>query len=414
MAEPKIDDNILDPELFPAHRGAPHALFDLWREQDPVHWNPPSPSYTTDASYGAVTKGFWVLTRHKDVLEVSQDQERFSSYDKGFVVWDTEGAELERQRANFMGMRPKDHSEVKRVIVPPFSPKAMLELEPEVERLAREIVDDVVGQGQCEFVFDVASKLPVYTFCELMGIPSEYREAVVNCGNAMADVEGRKAQAIDPIAPLFEIAEKLSDDKRRAPDGRLLSAMVNDRSLNLTQAQINNFFLVFAVAGHETTRSTAAHFIYLMEQHPDQYAQLLDDVDGLLPGAIEEVLRYTSTTTNFCRHATLDTEIGGTPVKKGDKIYLSYAAANRDPAVFEDPHRFDITRSNARKHLSFGTGPHVCVGARLARLQLKYLLKELVTRTPAIHVRGEPQWLKSIWFNAIVEMQVSFSSREAA
>ena len=120
------------------------------------------------------------------------------------------------------------------------------------------------------------------------------------------------------------------------------------------------------------------------------------------------MLRYTSTTTNFRRTATCDTTIGGTPVKKGDKIYLSYSAANRDPAVFEDPHRFDITRANARKHIAFGTGPHICIGARVARMQLHALLKEIITRLPDLRVSGEPVWLSSIWFNAITHLPVSY------
>lgn len=145
-----------------------------------------------------------------------------------------------------------------------------------------------------------------------------------------------------------------------------------------------------------------------MNRFPEQYALLQEDLDGLIDNAIEEVLRYTSTTTNFRRTATAATEIGGVPVEKGAKIYLSYAGANRDPAMFENPHQFDITRPNARKHLAFGTGPHVCTGARLARLQLKALLQQIVTRLPDIRV-VEADWLRSIWFNAIVHMPVEFT-----
>ena len=156
-----------------------------------------------------------------------------------------------------------------------------------------------------------------------------------------------------------------------------------------------------------------------MQAHPDQYRLLLSDIDKHLENAIEEVLRYTSTTTNFARTATLDTEIGGQAVKAGDKIYLSYAAANRDPAVFDAPHVFDITRANARKHLAFGTGPHVRLGARLARMELQALLKQILTRIPDYRIDGEPQWLRSIWFNAIVRLPIAFtpeprSSRAAA
>jgi cytochrome P450 len=344
------------------------------------------------------------------VFDVSRDQERFSSYDEGFVIWDLEEQELALHRANFMGMRPAEHTAVKHVVMPAFAPKALQAMAPEVDRLATEIVDDIAGRGKCEFVFEVASRLPVYTFCELMGIPHEVRSMVVDLGNAMADVETRSEQTLDPMLQLFAIAEDLSDEKRRGPDGSLLSILVHDRTLGLSQMNINMLFLVFAVAGHETTRSTAAHFMYLMNAHPEQYRLLLSDIDKHLENAIEEVLRYTSTTTNFRRTATVDTEIGGRPVKMGDKIYLSYAAANRDPSVFDEPNVFDITRANARKHLAFGTGPHVCIGARLARMELQALLKQILTRIPDFEITGEPEWLRSIWFNAITRLPIAFSA----
>jgi cholest-4-en-3-one 26-monooxygenase len=405
--------NILDPDIFPTGKGPPHALFRAWRETDPVRWNPTTPSYVPTVPASSMTKGFWVLTRYQDVFDVSRDQERFSSYDQGFVIWDLEEQELALHRANFMGMRPVDHSAVKQVVLPAFSPKAMQVIVPEIDRLAREIVDDIAGRGECEFVFEVASKLPVYTFCELMGIPHELRSKVVDLGNAMADVETRSEHSLDPMLQLFAIAEALCGEKRQNPDGSLMSVLANDRTLGLSQVNINMLFIVFAVAGHETTRSTAAHFMYLMSTHREQYRLLLSDIDAHLENAIEEVLRYTSTTTNFRRTATVDAEIGGRPVRKGDKIYLSYAAANRDPAVFENPDIFDITRPNARKHLSFGTGPHVCIGARLARMELHALLKQILTRISDFQVVDEPQWLRSIWFNAITRLPIRFTAEPA-
>lgn len=410
MIEPKMDDNILDPEIFPLEKGPPHRLFDLWRQEDPVHWNPAIPSYAPKAPAAPLTKGFWVLTRYQDVFDVSRNQELFSSYDDGFTIWDQRDQEaLEQQRANFMGMRPADHAAVKRVLIPPFSPKGMQAMAPEIDRIAKSIVDDFTSTGSCEFVFDVASKLPVYTFCELMGIPESYRERVVHCGNRLADMETRSENAVDPFVEICAICEEISEQKRQNPDDLLLSTMLHDKTLNMGQLQINMFFLVFAMAGHETTRSTAAHFIHLMSQHPDQFELLRSDVDKYLENAIEETLRYTNTTTNFRRTATEDTEIGGYPVKKGDKVLLYYAAANRDPSVFENPHQFDITRANARKHLAFGTGPHVCIGARLARRQLYALLKEIIQRVPDIKPTGDPTWMASIWFNAITNMTVEFT-----
>ncbi|MCW1384904.1 cytochrome P450 [Novosphingobium sp. KCTC 2891] len=409
MTVADMTENLLDPGLFPAEQGPPHHLFDKWRATDPVHWNPPNPHYVNAMPGSSGVKGFWVLTRYKDVYDVSMNQELFSSHENGIVVWDFEGEGLERQRANFMSMKPADHTAVKKVIMPPFMPKALNEIAPQIERLAAEIIDSVASRGHCEFVFDVASRLPIATFCELMGIPEHYRNQVADYGNALADVESRSTHSLDPTIGLFGIAQELAAEKRRNPDGRLLSAMVNDTTLNLDPMAINQFFLVFAMAGHETTRSTAVHFINLMNRFPDQYALLRSDFDAHIDNAIDEVLRYTSTTTNFTRTALADTEIGGHPVRKGDKIYMSYAAANRDPAMFQDPHRFDITRENAKRHLAFGAGPHICVGARLAKMQLRALLAQIVSRIPDIHPVGEPEWLRSVWFNAIIRMPVEFT-----
>ena len=409
MSRPMTYTNLLDANIFPAERGAPHELFDMWRETDPVHWNPAITSYVSAQPNSSMTKGFWVLTRYQDVFDVSRDQEKFSSYEDGFVIWDPGPEELFRQRANMMGMLPEDHRNTKQVVLPAFSPKALNALVPEIDKLAEEIVDGIVEKGKCEFVFDVASKLPVYTFCELMGIPEEMRSRVVDLGNAMADAESPRPLEFDPTMELFAISEQVCAQKRQHPDASLLSTLVHDKSGNLDQMNINMLFLVFAIAGHETTRSTAAHFMYLMKSYPEQYQLLLSDIDKHLENAIEEVLRYTSTTTNFARTATVDTEIGGQHVKKGDKIYLSYAAANRDPAVFDEPRVFDITRSNARKHLAFGTGPHVCIGARLARMELNALLRQVVTRIPDFQIASEPQWLRSIWFNAITQLPITFT-----
>lgn len=403
--------NIVDPGLFPAKKGPPHEIFDAWRTNDPVHWNPPNPEYRAPVPGDGLWKGFWVLTRYKDVFDVSMNQDLFSSHEEGIVIWDLSPESLERNRSNFMMMKPAEHSAVRKVINPPFMPGALKEIEPRITEVARRIVDEVAPRGECEFVFDVAARLPVFTFCELMGIPEHQREAVADFGNALADVETRSSHSLDPLIGLNAIAMELAAEKRRNPDDGLMSIMVNDATLNLSDMAISEFFLVFAMAGHETTRSTAAHFINLMHRHPDQYALLREDFEGRIDNAIDEVLRYTSTTTNFRRTATVDTEIGGHPIKAGDKIIMSYAAANRDPAVFEDPHRFDILRPNAKRHLAFGAGPHVCIGARLAKMQLRALIREIVMRLPDLHPTSEPEWLRSIWFNAIIRMPVAFSGR---
>ncbi len=406
-----FDTNLGDADLIPSQLGPPNALFAKWREKEPVHWNPPPKNYRTDMSGATIDQGFWVLTRYQDVHDVSRNQQLFSSHVGGPVIWDMEPEQLAIQQAGLMGMEHQNHTALKRLVLPPFAPRELASFEPEIEKVAREIVDSIADKGCCEFIFDVASKLPVYTFCKLMGIPDDRRDTVFKLGNATADIENRQEQDFDPMFELFAIAQEISEQKRQKPDKSILSRLVHGEvdGQKLDEMSINMFFLTMSIAGHETTRGTAGHFIRLMNEYPEQYELLRSDVDKYLPNAIDEVLRFSPPVIKFRRTVTEDTDIGGYPVAKGDKIYLSYPAANRDPEVFANPDVFDITRENANAHLAFGTGPHVCLGARLAHMQLKALLKQVITRIPDIHIVGELEMMRTIWFNAVLKMNVEFT-----
>lgn len=407
------DTNLVNPDLMPSLGGPPYALFAQWRATDPIHWNPAPHNYECPLPGGSLDQGFWVLTRYDDVATVSRDQTTFSSHDGSPIIWDFDPEQLMIQRAGLMGMSPDQHMKAKKFVQPPFMPKKLRNFEPEIEKVAKEIVDGVAKDGQCEFVFDVASKLPVHTFCVLMGIPEDLRQQVFELGNASADIEGYEPDEtqLTPAMKLMMIAEQIAQQKRAVPDESMFSEYIHGEvdGERMDPMQINMFFVTMAIAGHETTRATAAHFIRLMNEHPDQYALVRSDPDKFLPNAIEEVLRYSPPVIKFRRTATQDTQIGHQVINKGDKIYLSYPAANRDPATFADPDRFDITRDNAKRHLSFGIGPHICLGSRLAQIQLFHLLKQIVTRVPDIRPIGEFEMLRTIWFNGIINMPVTFT-----
>ena len=414
MSEIAFDTNLLDPQLIPSHGGPPQALFDLWREQDPVHWNPPSDTYQSPMPGASVSQGFYVLTKHQDVWDASRDQSVFSSHEGGPLVWDMQPDSLAQQREGLMAMKPERHLATKRLVLPHFGPKQLEAFFPEVDRVAKEIVDDIAAKGRCEFIFDVAARLPVYTFCSIMGIPEDMREKVFELGNAAADTESPDRSDADnsAVMQLFGMAMELAAQKKQQADDSILSQLVHGEieGAKLTDLELCMFFVTMAIAGHETTRGTAGHFVRLMHEHPDQFELLRRDPQTYLPNAIEEVLRYSPPVAKFRRTVMQPTTLGDTKLKPGDKIYLSYPAANRDPAVFTDPHKFDITRANANKHLSFGTGPHVCLGARLARYQLNALLLQIITRLPDLRPEGEWKMLPSIWFNAIINMPVVFTA----
>ena len=418
MNQIAFETNLANPDLLPEQKGPPHDLFHQWREQDPVHWNPPPEGYKATMPGASIEKGFWVLTRYQDVFDISRNQQLFSSHDGGPIIWDFEPERLAMQQMGLMGMQLEQHTAIKRLVMPPFSPKNLAAFEDEIKAVAKQIIDDIAAQGECEFVFDVASRLPVYTFCKIMGIPDDKREQVFQFGNTLADTENPKGfeeENEDALAvfQLFALCEELCEQKRATPDDSILSNLVHGEvdGGQLEQGQINMFFVTLAIAGHETTRGTAVHFIRLMAEHPEQFELIKSDPEKYLPNAIDEVLRVAPPVIKFRRTATQDADIGGQAVKKGDKIYLSYPAANRDPAVFEDPDRFDILRDNANKHLSFGTGPHVCLGARLAYMQLTALLMEIITRIPDIKPVGDVEKpLRSIWFHTVMNMPVRFTA----
>ena len=410
------ETNLADADLFQREQGPPYEAFAHWRVNDPVHWNPVPETYSNPNPAFQLRKGFWVLTRYEDVFDASRQPLKFSSALGGPSIFDMEGAALVQQGASLIGMDPPQHPAVKRLVVPPFMPRNLDSFAPEIAAVARQIVDKVASKGECELVFDVASPLPVYTFCVLMGVPEADRQRIFEIGNALADLEN--PQDIRGLhRELAGYAHKLAHAKRETPDQSMMSAYANGEveGERLTPEQILMFFQLVAVAGHETTRNTAVHFVRLMHEHPDQRALLLSDLDRYLPGAIDEVLRFSPPVVQFRRTAAEDMELRGKQIRRGDKIYLSYPAANRDPDIFPDPDRFDITRPKAGKRLSFGTGEHVCLGARLATLQLRVLLTQVFTRIPDIRpVDGERTYMNSLIFHALRSMPVTFTPEARA
>jgi cholest-4-en-3-one 26-monooxygenase len=409
------DVNLADADMLLKCGGPPIEMLRRWQESDPVHWNPVPEDYYNPNPRMKMTKGFWVLTRYQDVYDASRNPTLFSSALGGPVIWDLEGNALKAQQAGLMGMDPPNHVRVKSLVVSPFMPRRMDAFTPEIQEVVADIIGAIADKGECEFVFDVASRLPVYTFCVLMGVPPEDRDRVFQIGNAMADTDNyHDINALH--AEMAALALKVTELKRAHPDETMMSAYANAEvdGKPLSQSKITAFFTTIAIAGHETTRNTASHFVRLMAEYPDQRELLLSDLNTHLPNAISEVLRFAPPVMQFRRTASADTEIGGKAIKAGDKIYLSYVAANRDPSVFPDPDRFDITRDNAGKHLSFGIGQHACLGARLASLQLKLLLEAVYTRLPDIAPTEPSDYLNNIMFNGLRQMPVRFTPEQRA
>jgi cytochrome P450 len=308
------------------------------------------------------------------------------------------------------------HTAYRRLVSAGFTPKNILALESMIQGHAKRIIDRIRDMDDAEFVFTVAAELPMMTLCELMGVPESDWTTFFRLGNNAATSEDPRVDGYQNSLELFAFCQNLVETKRREPDGSMLSHYANKEieGHRLTDFEINMFFMTLSIAGHETTRNTTAHFVRLMSQFPDQRDVLLADLPARLPNAIEEVLRYSPPVMQFRRTATEDIELRGQCIKAGDKVYLSYVSANRDEDVFTEPDRFDILRPDAGKHLAFGIGPHFCMGAGLARLQLRILLNELFTARPHVEVSGPISYLRSIWFHAPIEMPVNFHASATA
>jgi cholest-4-en-3-one 26-monooxygenase len=413
------DVNLGDPDQLLQVGMPPYDYLAVLRREAPVFWNP-----APDRAIGGnmpLNKGFWVLSKYEDVDMASRNAEVFSSWLGGPVIYDPrEGAppaspySLEGQRSGMMGKDHPDHTAYRKLVSVGFTPKNIAKLEPMIRTHAKGIIDRVREADDGEFVFTVAAELPMITLCELMGVPRSDWPQLFEWGNHIASVENPDIDGMQTAAELFGYCHQLVEEKRKNPDQSMLSNYANKDvdGERLSDFDINMFFLTLSIAGHETTRNTTAHVIRLLSEHPDQRAVLLDDLPGRLPNAIEETLRFSPPVVQFRRTATRDFELRGVRIKEGDKVYLSYASANRDEEVFSDPDRFDVLRPNADRHLSFGAGPHFCLGSRLARLQLRAILEELLTARPQVQVSGPITKLRSIWFNAPMEMPVSYGVRE--
>lgn len=390
--------------------GVPYDYFAVLRREAPVFWNPPAADgfepFDLD-DYQQI--GLWILSKYDDVDRVSKDAERFSAWENSVLWVDTKQnpMALDAQRAGLLGMDPPDHTHHRRLVQPGFTPRAVAAMEPHIRSEAARVIGELADRDEAEFVFDVAAQLPMILLCELMGVSQERRAEYLALANGVANVEFNENFVADQIN-LFLLLDDIVKSVTDSPADTLLSTYINGEvdGRTLTEAEITQFFQTLSIAGHETTRNTTAHFVRLMDEHPDQKALLLEDLEGRLPNAIEEVLRYSPPVMQFCRTATEAVSIRGVDIAQGDKVYLSYISANRDEDVFDEPDRFDILRPNANRHLAFGTGAHFCLGASLARLQLRCVLGELYTRLPDISLAGDPTPMYSVWFNALTEMPV--------
>jgi cholest-4-en-3-one 26-monooxygenase len=396
---PPVAAHLLDPDLL--CRGVPHDLYDRLRAADPVCWQA-----LPDGG------GYWALLTHADVVRVSSEPTLFSAERKGMMLEDL------TLLPTLLNLDPPAHAEVRRPLVPLFAPQAAATLEPRMRALLRDLFAGAAARGGCDFATDLAAPLPLAIICDMLGVPEEDRARLGHWGDVMAAADdpelGRELQgrAQNEAAMELGMYGYRLGETRRADAGddlvaRLMRATIGGRAVDL--ATFSGLFVQILIGGNETTRSLLCGGFLALVERPDAYAALAAD-PALIPGTVEEMLRWVSPVHYFRRTATRDTELGGHAIRAGDRVVMLYAAANRDPAAFDAPERFDVRRA-PNPHVAFGFGEHFCLGARIARLETRVFLEEFLRRFAGLELDGPVERVRSNQLNSVKRMPVRLRPR---
>lgn len=410
-------------------KGPPVEEFARLRAASPVAWN----------DEPGDRPGFWSLTGYDDVMKVNADYETFSSQ-RGGILMATQRSEMQLGRASMDAMINMDapfHMQLRMEHMPYFTPAYLRALTQKVEVETTRLLDAMAAQGRCDLVTALSSQLPLFTLCEILGVPVEDRPkfltwmhflemansfAAERSGATGGSMEGAAADLppeakmfLDAfqaaISEMFEYGRHMLHKRRQDPQQDLMSAIARaqvDGEL-LSDEYLDGSWLLIVFAGNDTTRNTISGAMELLTQFPDQKAKLIERPE-LMPGAVNEIIRMVSPVIYMRRTATRDTEVGGQKIAQGEKVIMYYGAANRDPAVFANPDQFDIERANADKHIAFGYGPHTCIGKQVAKLQLEAVYRQMLARFPDIRQAGPKDVAANNFVYAIRSMPVEFTA----
>jgi cytochrome P450 len=410
-----LDDiDLCDLDRF--ERGFPHDVFEVLRRDHPVWFHPATANVPGD-------EGFWVLSRYADILAAASDGATFSSVTGGGR--DGGGTLIEDLPMGFAGtlLNMTDdpfHQRFRSLLTPTVAPRAVAAMETDLRARAARIVDRALDRQQVDLLVEVAAELPLQAAASLLGVPQEDRAQLLEWADATLDYDDRElggasARAAEASAAMFAYGDELIARCRRTPGDDLLSAAVHGtvedggERRGLRHDELQLLFSLLVAAGTETTRNTIAVGVAELARSEEDWAALAGD-PALVPCAVEELLRWASSTPYNRRTATRDVELGGQRIGAGDKVTLWWASANRDAAEFANPFRFDIRRSPNR-HLAFGHGAHFCLGARLARLEIRVLLEELLARVSSLRPTGPIEWTRSNKHTGVRHLPVALVAR---
>jgi cholest-4-en-3-one 26-monooxygenase len=398
-----------DPDVN--HAAVPHEEFRALRQHSPVHWvEQPEPIRSGFAPEAGT--GYWALTRHADVLAVSKDSKNFGTFENGAIIRFGEGMtrdQIELQRVMIINQDAPDHTAMRQIVSRGFTPRAINALDEIMTQRSRQIVADAVAKGSGNFVEQCAAELPLQAIAELLGVPQEDRFKLFEWSNQMLasddpDVGGDPEIA---SAEILGYAMGMAAERKATPLDDIVTKLVHaDQSgRGLTDDEFGFFVIILAVAGNETTRNAITHGMNAFLDNPDQWELWKKERPATM---VDEVVRWATPVISFQRTAHHDVEVGGQLVSKGQRVGLFYSSANFDESVFADPFTFDITRS-PNPHVGFGgNGAHYCLGANLARQEIRQMFDALADLAPDITKVAEPNRLRHSWINGIKDLQVSY------
>jgi cholest-4-en-3-one 26-monooxygenase len=403
------DIDLTDLELFV--QGHAHDAWRLLRAEAPVHWNPGTTLFP----------GFWSVTTYADVVTVSRDTTTYSSRRGIAMISDPDNLTPAAGAGKMLiTMDPPQHVRLRRLVNKGFTPRRVAQLEPHVRVLTERILDAVAPRGGCDLVTDIAARLPLGVICTLVGVPPADWDLMFMLTNRVLGADDPEYQTVagdsretanQGLREIFGYFAQLVAARRAAPQDDLLSVLTAAEldGEALTDEEILYFCYLLIVAGTETTRNAISGGMLALCEHPVERARLVAEA-ALLPTAVEEILRWTSPVLHMARYVTRDTTLHGQPIRAGERVLLWYPSANRDAAVFPDPDRFDVGRT-PNEHLAFGLGEHFCLGAGLARQEVRVMVETLLARLPDLELAGPIERLRSSFIGGIKHMPVRFTPR---
>jgi cholest-4-en-3-one 26-monooxygenase len=392
-------NDILDPDVYLA--GVPHETYTRLRRESPVFFHPEPRG-----------PGFWAVLKHADVVAISRNPHTYSSHRRGTFIADHDEDFLAAQQQMMLNMDPPQHVRFRNLVKHAFVPRVIESQEPKIRQVVTEILDDVLPRGECDFVSDVAARLPLRVIAEMIGVPREDHEMLFAWSNKMIgfddpEMQANRAEGDVAGMQMYQYAGELGQKRFDTPSDDLISVLMRGvADGGLTPFEFASFFMLLFVAGNETTRNATAGGMLTLLEHPDQLARLKAD-PSLTAGAVEEILRWWSPLVYFRRTATRDVELRGQKIRENDKVVMFYPSANRDEEVFADPFKFDIART-PNDHLAFGVGQHWCLGASLARMELRVMFEELMKRLLELELAGPVRRWRSNFINGIKSMPVRY------